>query len=277
MQQYLDFLKYIRKHGVVKSDRTGTGVKSIFGYQMRFNLADGFPIITTKKVHFKSIVHELLWFLQGDTNNNYLKEHGVSIWNSWALDNGDLGPIYGKQWRTWKTPSGATIDQIQRVIHLIKKNSYSRRILVSSWNPSDLPDEMLSPYDNIKQGKACLPPCHVLFQFYIVHHKLSCMLTQRSADAFLGVPFNIASYALLTFMVAQQTNLDVGEFIWSGGDCHIYQNHAEQVTLQLSRASYDLPRLIIKRMPSSIFDYNYEDFKLLNYKHHSPIKGQVSL
>ena len=277
MQQYLAFLEHICKHGVVKSDRTGTGVKSIFGYQMRFNLADGFPIVTTKKIHFKSVVYELLWFLQGNTNNNYLKDHGVGIWNAWALDNGDLGPIYGKQWRAWQAPNGTTIDQIQQAIALIKNKPDSRRILVSSWNPADLPDENLSPHDNVKAGKAALPPCHTLFQFYIANHKLSCMLTQRSADAFLGVPFNISSYALLTYMIAQQTDLGIGEFIWSGGDCHIYQNHTAQIDLQLSRTPYDLPKLNIKRKPSSIFDYNYDDFELLNYQHHTPIKAEVAV
>ena len=277
MQQYLEFLKNIRTDGVLKTDRTGTGVKSIFGYQMRFNLSHGFPIVTTKKIHFKKIVYELLWFLQGNTNNNYLKNHGVNIWNKWALDNGDLGPIYGKQWRSWETPNGIKIDQIQRVIELIKKKPNSRRILVSSWNPADLPDENLSPKSNVRKGKAALPPCHTLFQFYTVNHKLSCMLTQRSADAFLGVPFNISSYALLTHMIAKQIGLCVGELIWSGGDCHIYQNHIEQVDLQLSRTLYNLPKLNIKRKPSSIFKYLCEDFELLNYKHHSSIRAKIAV
>ncbi|WP_116964464.1 thymidylate synthase [Fastidiosibacter lacustris] len=277
MQQYLDFLRYINSHGIVKTDRTGTGTKSIFGYQMRFDLTKGFPLVTTKKVHFKSVVYELLWFLKGDTNNNYLLEHGVRIWNEWALETGDLGPIYGKQWRSWQTPTGETIDQIQQAIDLIKFRPDSRRIIVNSWNPAVLPDESLSPQQNVKKGKAALPPCHTLFQFYVANNKLSCMLTQRSADAFLGVPFNIASYALLTYMVAQQCNLEIGEFIWSGGDCHIYSNHHEQIQEQLSRNPFRLPTLSINRKPESIFSYEFNDFEVVNYQFHPTIKAQVAV
>jgi thymidylate synthase len=277
MQEYLDFLRHIDQNGTVKTDRTGTGTKSIFGYQMRFDLSQGFPLVTTKKIHIKSVVHELLWFLSGDTNNHYLAENGVRIWDEWAAENGDLGPIYGKQWRSWQTPSGETIDQIQQAVDLIKTRPDSRRILVSSWNPGVLPDESISPKENVKNGRAALPPCHTLFQFYVANNKLSCMLTQRSADAFLGVPFNIASYALLTHMVARQCNLEPGEFIWSGGDCHIYSNHHEQIKEQLSRTPYPLPKLKIKRTPHDIFDYRYEDIEIINYQCHPTIKGLVAV
>ena len=277
MQQYLDFLHHIESFGTIKTDRTGTGTKSIFGYQMRFDLSLGFPLVTTKKVHLKSIIHELLWFLNGDTNNNYLAQNGVRIWNEWAAEDGNLGPIYGKQWRSWQTPNGETIDQIQQVVDLLKTRPDSRRIIVNSWNPSILPDESKSPQQNIKNGKAALPPCHTFFQFYVANNKLSCMLTQRSADAFLGVPFNIASYALLTQMVAQQCELDLGEFIWSGGDCHIYSNHHEQIKEQLSRTPYPLPTLHIKQKPNSIFDYQYDDFEIRNYQSHPAIKGLVAI
>lgn len=264
MQQYLDLLQKVRDHGVEKRDRTGTGTRSIFGHQMRFDLAQGFPLVTTKKLHLKSIVHELIWFLQGDTNIAYLKENGVSIWDEWADEHGELGPVYGRQWRAWPTADGGAVDQIRWVVDEIRRNPDSRRLIVSAWNVGELP-------------KMALMPCHSLFQFYVADGKLSCQLYQRSADIFLGVPFNIASYALLTHMVAQQCDLDVGDFIWTGGDCHIYSNHAEQVALQLSRAPYPYPTLHIKRKPDSIFDYQYEDFEVLDYQHHAAIKAPVAV
>jgi len=264
MKQYLDYLKYIKEFGIRKDDRTGTGTISIFGYQIRINLSEGFPLLTTKKLHFKSIVHELLWFLSGETNIKYLKDNGVTIWNEWADENGELGPIYGSQWRNWKTTDGKTIDQISELIKQIKNNPDSRRLIVSAWNVGEI-------------EKMALPPCHAFFQFYVANNKLSCMLTQRSADSFLGVPYNLASYALLTHIVAQQCNLDVGEFIWSGGDCHIYLNHFEQINLQLSREIYPLPKLNIKTKPTSIFEYKYEDFELIDYKAHPHIKGTVAV
>lgn len=264
MQQYLDFLQTILKCGSSKIDRTGIGTISIFGYQMRFDLSQGFPLVTTKKLHTKSIVHELLWFLQGETNVRYLQENGVRIWNEWADEQGNLGPVYGKQWRAWQKSNGETVDQIAQVIDQLQHNPYSRRMIVSAWNVGEL-------------DRMALPPCHLLFQFYVADRKLSCMLTQRSADAFLGVPFNIASYALLTHMLAQQCNLEVGEFIWSGGDCHIYSNHLQQVKEQLTRTPYPLARLIIKRKPDSIFDYQYKDFEFANYQAHPHIKGQVAV
>lgn len=277
MQQYLDFLRHIKEHGVTKTDRTGTGTQSIFGYQMRFNLSEGFPLVTTKKIHIKSVIHELLWFLKGDTNNNYLAENGVRIWNDWALEDGYLGPIYGKQWRSWQTPDGEVIDQIEEAINLIKTRPDSRRIIVNSWNPSVLPDESISPQGNVRMGKAALPPCHTLFQFYVADGKLSCMLTQRSADAFLGVPFNTASYALLTHIVAKECDLEVGDFIWSGGDCHIYSNHHEQINEQLSRTPLPLPTLQIKRKAPTVFDYQFDDFEIVNYQCHPAIKAQVAV
>jgi thymidylate synthase len=264
MKQYLEFLRHISTHGESKTERTGTGVKSVFGYQMRFDLSQGFPLVTTKKCHTKSIIHELLWFLTGDTNVRYLQENGVRIWNEWADAEGNLGPVYGKQWRAWNTARGESIDQISEVIHAIKTNPDSRRLIVSAWNVGDLP-------------LMALPPCHLLFQFYVVNGKLSCQLYQRSADAFLGVPFNIASYALLTHMMAEQCNLDVGEFVWTGGDCHIYDNHREQVELQLTRQPYPLPTLSIKRKPESIFHYEFSDFEILNYEAHPHIKGEVAV
>ncbi|MCF6768157.1 thymidylate synthase [Thiotrichales bacterium 19S11-10] len=277
MQQYLQFLDHILTHGVKKSDRTGTGTTSVFGYQMRFDLNKGFPLVTTKKIHLKSVIYELLWFLKGETNIKYLQDNGVRIWNEWALDNGDLGPVYGKQWRSWNTPDGKTIDQIQEVLTLIKTKPDSRRLIVNAWNPAVLPDESISPQDNVKMGKAALPPCHTLFQFYVANNKLSCMLTQRSADAFLGVPFNIASYALLTHIMADQAGLGVGEFIFSGGDCHIYHNHQEQIQEQLSRAPYALPQLNIKKTPEQIENYDYDDFEILDYEYHPAIKGLVAV
>ena len=264
MKQYHDYLKHILEYGVKKEDRTGTGTLSVFGYQMRFDLAKGFPLVTTKKLHFKSIAYELLWFLQGSTNIKYLNDNKVTIWNEWANENGELGPVYGKQWRAWETTSGETIDQISNLIKDIKNSPDSRRLIVSAWNVGEIP-------------KMALPPCHAFFQFYVANGKLSCMLTQRSADSFLGVPYNIASYALLTYMIAHQCDLEVGEFIWSGGDCHIYLNHLEQVNLQLSRETFDLPKLTFKSKPNSIFDYTYEDFELVNYQAHSHIKGAVAV
>jgi thymidylate synthase len=277
MNTYLDLLKHIQRYGVEKSDRTGTGTKSVFGYQMRFDLSEGFPLVTTKKIHIKSIIHELLWFLSGETNIEYLKQHNVKIWDAWATETGDLGPVYGQQWRAWECPNGESIDQISDVIKAIKSRPDSRRLLVCAWNPAVLPDEGISPIDNARKNKAALPPCHTMFQFYVANNKLSCMLTQRSADVFLGVPFNIASYALLTHMVAQQCGLDVGEFIWSGGDCHIYSNHQEQITEQLTRKPFLLPKLVIHRKPKDVFSYQYDDFEILNYQSHPSIKGKVAV
>ena len=264
MRQYHDLMKEVLAKGVQKSDRTGTGTVSVFGHQMRFNLAEGFPMVTTKKLHLKSIIYELLWFLKGSTNNNWLKERGVSIWNEWAAPDGDLGPIYGYQWRSWPAPNGQHIDQISEVVETIKKNPDSRRIIVSAWNVADIP-------------RMALAPCHAFFQFYVADGKLSCQLYQRSADIFLGVPFNIASYALLTHMMAQQCNLEVGDFIWTGGDCHLYSNHLEQVDLQLSRDFFPLPKLNILRKPDSIFDYEFEDFEILGYESHPHIKAPVAI
>ncbi len=264
MQQYLDFLRHIRDRGIKKSDRTGTGTLSVFGYQMRFDLNKGFPLLTTKKLSLRSIMHELLWFLQGDTNVRYLHENNVTIWDEWADKQGDLGPIYGKQWRAWSTADGKTIDQMSQLIEQIKKNPDSRRLIVNAWNVGEL-------------SKMKLPPCHLLFQFYVGDGKLSCQLYQRSADSFLGVPFNIASYSLLVHMIAQQCNLGVGEFVWTGGDCHIYFNHMEQVNLQLSRTPFPLPQLIIKRKPVSLFAYQFDDFEIVNYQAHPHIKAEVAV
>lgn len=262
--QYEVFLKHVYDHGTFKSDRTGTGTKSVFGYQMRFNLSEGFPLITTKKVHLKSIIHELLWFLKGDTNTAYLKANGVSIWDEWADENGNLGPVYGKQWRSWAGPDGVVIDQIKEVLETLKKNPDSRRIIVSAWNPVDLP-------------KMALAPCHCLFQFYVADGKLSCQLYQRSADIFLGVPFNIASYALLTMMLADVCGLGYGDFVHSFGDAHIYSNHMEQVELQLSRDTRPYPKMNIKKGVDSIFDYKFEDFTLEDYNPHPAIKAPVAV
>ena len=264
MKQYLNYLQHIMMHGERKVDRTGTGTISVFGYQMRFKLNEGFPLLTTKKLHTKSIIHELLWFLRGETNIAYLKENGVRIWDEWADPNGDLGPVYGKQWRSWQGVDGQVIDQMANLVEAIKKTPDSRRLILSAWNVGDL-------------EKMALPPCHLLFQFYVANNKLSCQLYQRSADSFLGVPFNIASYALLTSMMAAQCDLEVGDFIWTGGDCHIYTNHLEQVALQLSREPYPLPILEIKRKPDSLFEYLYEDFEFVNYEAHPHIKGVVSI
>lgn len=264
MRQYEDFMRHVYQHGVHKTDRTGTGTRSVFGYQMRFNLAEGFPLVTTKKLHTKSIFIELLWFLRGDSNVAWLQERGVSIWNEWARADGDLGPVYGVQWRNWPTPGGGHIDQISQVVDQIKKNPDSRRLIVSAWNVADIP-------------QMALPPCHAFFQFYVADGKLSCQLYQRSADIFLGVPFNIASYALLTHMVAQQCDLDVGDFIWTGGDCHLYANHFDQVELQLSRDPYPYPKLVIRRKPATLFDYEYEDFEIQDYQFHPHIKAPVAV
>ncbi|WKW47442.1 thymidylate synthase [Myroides sp. JBRI-B21084] len=274
MQQYLDLVKHVLENGVQKGDRTGTGTKSVFGYQMRFNLEDGFPLVTTKKVHVKSIIHELLWFLKGETNIAYLKENGVRIWDEWANENGDLGPIYGYQWRNW---NGEEIDQIKELIETLKTNPNSRRMLVSAWNPSVLPDTTVSFEENVANGKAALPPCHAFFQFYVANGKLSCQLYQRSADIFLGVPFNIASYALFTMMVAQVCGLGYGDFIHTFGDAHIYNNHFEQVELQLSRQPKPMPKMILNPDVKDIFDFTYSDFTLVDYDPHPAIKGQVSV
>jgi thymidylate synthase len=264
MQQYLDFLRHIRDSGVSKNDRTGVGTRSVFAYQMRFDLNQGFPLVTTKKLSLRSIIHELLWFLRGETNIRYLHDHKVTIWDEWADKNGDLGPIYGKQWRSWETANGSSIDQMNELVNQIKKNPHSRRLIVSAWNVGDL-------------SKMALVPCHLLFQFYVANGKLSCQLYQRSADSFLGVPFNIASYALLTHMIAQQCDLDVGEFIWTGGDCHIYSNHLEQVDLQLERQPFPLPRLSLRRKPESLFDYQFDDIEVINYQAHPHIKAPVAV
>ncbi|MFE6079272.1 thymidylate synthase [Paenibacillus sp. NPDC057886] len=264
MKNYLDLLQDILDTGVHKGDRTGTGTQSVFGRQLRYDLSEGFPLVTTKRIHLKSVIHELLWFLSGDTNISYLKENGVKIWDDWADENGDLGPVYGSQWRTWEAPNGEKIDQIAAVIDSIKNNPDSRRHLVSAWNVAEI--------NNMK-----LPPCHFAFQFYVAEGKLSCMLTMRSVDTFLGLPFNIASYALLTHMIAQQCDLEVGEFIWSGGDVHIYSNHVEQVKTQLEREPYALPKLVIKRKPDSIFDYTFDDFEFENYQYHPGIKAPIAV
>jgi len=264
MKQYLELMQDILDNGTDKGDRTGTGTRSVFGRQMRFDLSKGFPLVTTKKLHLRSIIHELLWFLNGNTNTAYLKEHGVSIWDEWADEKGDLGPVYGHQWRSWPTPAGDNIDQISEVLDQIKNTPDSRRMIVSAWNVGQIPD-------------MALPPCHLLFQFYVANGKLSCQLYQRSADFFLGVPFNIASYALLTHMVAQQADLEVGDFVWTGGDVHLYSNHFEQASLQLSRDTLELPQLQIARMPASLFDYKYEDFEIIGYESHAGIKAPVAI
>jgi len=277
VKQYLELLNHIIENGTDKGDRTGTGTRSVFGYQMRFNLQDGFPLVTTKKLHLRSIVHELLWFLKGDTNIQYLKDNGVRIWDDWATEDGDLGPLYGKQWVAWEKPNGETINQIAEVVETLKNNPNSRRMIVSAWNPADLPDESISPQENVKQGRMALATCHAFFQFYVADGKLSCQLYQRSADTFLGVPFNIASYALLVHMIAQQTDLEVGDFVWTGGDVHLYNNTLEQANTQLQREPFPLPKLLIKRKPESIFDYQFDDFEITDYESHPHIKAQVSV
>jgi thymidylate synthase len=264
MEQYLAFLKHILTKGQQREDRTGTGTLSVFGYQMRFDLSMGFPLVTTKKLHIRSIIYELLWFLKGDTNIQYLRDNRVTIWDEWADANGDLGPIYGKQWRAWQGPENKVIDQMAELLKQLQTNPNSRRLIINSWNVADLP-------------KMALPPCHVMMQFHVDQGKLSCMLIQRSADAFLGVPFNIASYSLLTHMLAQQCDLQVGDFIWSGGDCHIYLNHIEQVKTQLSRTPYSLPQLHIIRKPNSLFEYQFEDFEFINYQCHEAIKAPIAV
>ena len=274
MKQYLDLIKHVRANGFEKTDRTGTGTKSVFGYQMRFDLADGFPMVTTKKLHLKSIIHELLWFLKGDTNIEYLKRNGVKIWDAWADKNGDLGPVYGHQWRNWNSDE---IDQIVHVVEQIKNNPDSRRMIVSAWNPSVLPDTSISFSENVANNKAALPPCHAFFQFYVANGKLSCQLYQRSADIFLGVPFNIASYALLVMMMAQVCGLGYGEFVHTFGDAHIYNNHQEQIDLQLSRDTRPLPTMKLNPEIKNIFDFTYDDFKLVNYNPHHSIRRKVSV
>ena len=264
MRQYLELMRHVRDHGVFKDDRTGTGTLSVFGHQMRFDLGEGFPLVTTKKLHTRSIIHELLWFLSGDSNIRYLKENGVSIWDEWADADGDLGPVYGVQWRSWPAPDGRKIDQVAQVMDQLRNSPDSRRIILSAWNVAEI--------DNM-----ALPPCHCLFQFYVAEGKLSCQLYQRSCDIFLGVPFNIASYALLTHMLAQQCDLGVGDFIWTGGDCHLYANHLEQADEQLTRKPLQLPRLAIKRRPDSIFDYRFEDFEILNYEALPHIRAAVAV
>lgn len=277
MQQYHDLLRLILAQGSAKDDRTGTGTVGIFGHQMRFNLQQGFPLLTTKKLHWKSIAIELLWFLRGDTNIAYLKEHGVRIWDEWATQDGELGPLYGKQWTRWATQDGRELNQIAQVIEQIKARPNSRRLIVSAWNPADLPDESISPQANVEQGRMALAACHALFQFQVSDGKLSCQLYQRSADVFLGVPFNIASYALLTHMIAQQCDLEVGDFVWTGGDVHLYRNTLEQAKLQLTREPYPLPTLKILRKPNSIFDYHFEDFVIENYQAHPHISAKVAV
>ncbi len=264
MQQYLALMKDVLENGTHKTDRTGTGTLSVFGRQIRFDLSQGFPLVTTKKLHLRSIIHELLWFLKGETNIKYLKDNGVSIWDEWADENGELGPVYGSQWRSWPAPDGRHIDQIKQVIDQIKAKPDSRRHIVTAWNPAEV-------------DKMALPPCHALFQFYVADGKLSCQLYQRSADYLLGVPFNIASYALLTHMFAQQCDLEPGDFVWTGGDVHLYSNHLEQTKLQLSRTPYALPQLLIKRKPESIFDYQFEDFEIVNYQAHPSIKAPIAV
>ena len=278
MHQYLDLLQSILDKGEVKEDRTGTGTRSFFGHQMRFNLNDGFPILTTKRIFFKGVVHELLWFLDGATNNTALKDAGVHIWDEWETESGDLGPIYGHQWRSWPgSRNDGVIDQIEKIINQINNNPSSRRIIVSAWNVADLPDESISPQDNVKKQKMALAPCHALFQFFVSQGKLSCQLYQRSCDTFLGLGFNIASYSLLTHMIAQQCDLKVGDFVWTGGDVHLYLNHLDQANEQLTREPYALPKLSIKRKPNSIFDYAYEDFELLDYQSHPHISAPISI
>tara|TARA_B100000927_G_scaffold6299_2_gene4966 strand:+ start:2760 stop:3584 length:825 start_codon:yes stop_codon:yes gene_type:complete len=274
MKEYLDLLKHVQSKGIEKSDRTGTGTKSVFGYQMRFDLSKGFPLVTTKKIHVKSIIHELLWFINGSTNISYLKENGVRIWNEWADDKGNLGPVYGHQWRNWNSEG---IDQIQEVIDTLRTNPDSRRMLISAWNPSVLPDTKISFAENVANNKAALPPCHAFFQFYVANNKLSCQLYQRSADVFLGVPFNIASYALLTMMVAQVTNYKPGDFIHTFGDVHLYSNHVEQVQEQLSRSPKKLPKIKLNSKITSIFDFKYDDFELIGYDPYPLIKGKVAV
>jgi thymidylate synthase len=277
VKAYLDLMRHVRDNGVEKSDRTGTGTKSIFGYQMRFDLAKGFPLVTTKKCHLKSIIHELLWFIKGESNIAYLSENGVKIWDAWATEEGELGPVYGVQWRNWPSATGETIDQLAQLIHDLKTNPDSRRHIITAWNPALLPDTSISPSENAAQGKQALPPCHTLFQFYVLNGKLSCQLYQRSADIFLGVPFNIASYALFTMMIAQVCDLELGDFVHTFGDAHLYSNHMEQVDEQLSRTPLALPTMKMNAEIDSIFDFTFEDFELVDYKSHAHIKAPISV
>jgi thymidylate synthase len=277
MRQYLDLMRHVLEHGADKDDRTGTGTRSVFGYQMRFDLADGFPAVTTKKLHMRSVIHELLWFLAGDTNIAYLRENGVGIWDEWADENGELGPLYGRQWRAWPVPGGGHVDQIGEVLDDIRRKPYSRRHVVSAWNVADLPDAGLSPVDNARARRMALAPCHCLFQFYVANGRLSCQLYQRSADIFLGVPFNIASYALLTLMVAQVCGLAPGEFIHTFGDAHLYSNHLEQAQEQLSREPYPLPRMRLNPGVTGLFAFRYEDFQLEGYRSHPAIKAPIAV
>lgn len=279
MKAYLELMQDVVDNGVDKGDRTGVGTRSVFGRQMRFDLSEGFPLVTTKKVHLKSIIYELLWFLKGSTDNNWLRERGVTIWDEWATESGDLGPIYGKQWRSWPAADGRVVDQVSELIEQIKNKPDSRRLIISAWNPTELPDESISPQENVEACRMALAPCHCLFQFYVLNGKLSCQLYQRSADLFLGVPFNIASYALLTHMIAQQCDLDVGEFVHTFGDCHLYQNHLTDdiVFEQLRRTPKARPRLVIKRKPDSIFDYEFEDFEVVDYESDPGIKAPIAI
>lgn len=277
MQQYLQLMRHVRDHGTVKSDRTGTGTKSVFGYQMRFDLSAGFPLVTTKKCHLKSIIHELLWFLAGETNTQYLSDNGVTIWDEWATEDGDLGPVYGYQWRSWPAPNGEHIDQIAQLIEQIKRKPDSRRLIVSAWNPAQLPDESIAPQANVKNGRMALAPCHTFFQFYVADGRLSCQLYQRSADVFLGVPFNIASYALLTLMVAQVVGLQAGDFVHTFGDAHLYLNHTEQVDEQLSRQPRTLPTLKINPAVNDIFQFSFSDFEIIGYDPYPAIKAPIAI
>ncbi|WP_133471426.1 thymidylate synthase [Paraglaciecola marina] len=277
MQQYLDLMRHVLENGVKKEDRTGTGTISVFGYQMRFDLSQGFPLVTTKKCHLRSIIHELLWFLKGETNTRYLTENNVKIWDEWATDDGELGPVYGKQWRSWEGVDGQIVDQISELVDQIKTNPDSRRLIVSAWNPAVLPDTKFSPKENAAQGRQALPPCHTMFQFYVLEGKLSCQLYQRSGDIFLGVPFNIASYALLTMMLAQVCDLQLGDFVHTFGDAHLYSNHLEQAKLQLSRSPHDLPKMVINPSVKDIFSFDINDFELKNYQADAHIKAPVAI
>ncbi|GBL03858.1 thymidylate synthase [Glaciecola sp. KUL10] len=277
MQEYLDLMRHVKENGVKKEDRTGTGTLSIFGYQMRFDLSKGFPLVTTKKCHMRSIIHELLWFIKGETNIAYLKDNGVSIWDEWATEEGELGPVYGKQWRSWEGANGEVVDQLSELIEQIKTNPDSRRLIISAWNPTVLPDTNFSPKENAAQGKQALPPCHTMFQFYVLNGKLSCQLYQRSGDIFLGVPFNIASYSLFTMMIAQVCGLQPGEFVHTFGDAHLYSNHLEQVDIQLARKPFDLPTMQINPDVKDIFSFTIDDFELLNYQSHPHIKAPVAI
>lgn len=277
MQQYLDLMRHVLENGCKKEDRTGTGTLSIFGYQMRFDLAKGFPLVTTKKCHLRSIIHELLWFIKGETNIAYLKDNGVSIWDEWATDDGELGPVYGKQWRSWEGANGEVVDQLSDLLEQIKRNPDSRRLLLSAWNPTVLPDTSVSPKENAQNGRQALPPCHTMFQFYVIDNKLSCQLYQRSGDIFLGVPFNIASYALLTMMIAQVCDLELGDFVHTFGDAHLYTNHLEQTKLQLSRKPFPLPQMKLNPEIKNLFDFTIDDFELVNYQAHPHIKAPVAI